>query len=1132
MAELCEGAVDVAAAERRDLWDAVEEIQVETRGNPCVCVALLDGPVDGSHGSLLGATLTQLEGPVRTRAAGGAASRHGTHIASIIFGHDSGAVRGIAPGCRGVSIPIFADDGSVGPPACSQAHLAEAINLAVEAGAHVVNISAGEVAPTEVIDPGLLQAIRRCADAGVLVIAAAGAGSCDHPQIPSALPWVLAVGASRGAAEAPTRLSTALGVGSCVLAPVDAIPGAIAGGGIGLGSGTSYATAIVSGLAALLLSLQAEHGRGLDSRLVREVLATSVGGRLDPRDAVRRLRWTVGLGGSSYAIRPEALRERFGGVAAEKFGTVDIALPTGRSYNVPDLHYPVTPRRTGMRLVPVSDDGSGHHAIDALLRKEMGLGADDPIYALLGYVRPEEHGTDLFRLPHTTKLQLGHHHVAAYVGEGRTTHVLGRKTKWKGSGPLDMKWNVDRSPATVHTVSLHGVPQATLNRNAHITDGILAAGGKEPEDTQNVRCRTIDINTTLQYYRDCIRGAEYLEDLSWFTNCAVHKTAVVNLALNLPHNETAFEDIFGEDGGHLWVDFKRRYEDIGGEPFAAAAETHFTPLWRLAGLAPQQIRPLSFGEYNAYHTARAEGWLDEYTGRKPMVPGAGLAWPLETVVDLVGSFMRTYVPFDEAGGLAAAVELLVLRKVVQDKLAVTDELYLQVVSPLVTKLLVAEALARKARDPRWLESAAAELCDWLGAPDGSLRTLIEQCVEAAQEEFTDVPEDGRGIAERLSEALGVELDRVRTTVLGREDPRIGFFSSPAIFHQLALGLHPTSPFVTVRNFCTVMDAAELMERPPMRPSREGVRVDEQPSLLREAADTRQVQLREGGEPAAAHSALVTPRADGAEPSAGAEQLVYALGRLAYDFPSRARRDSIKQKMDASAQPEQPADILAYLDSNPFDAPALQWTLDLEATPIYVIEPRGAFARDAYDLLRQFLREEIEEGVERISVPGVISGVARHRSGETLPVVVPAMRGMYSWTTEALVSSVVDATEVKKASEREKLQEGVTSFLERVYYEVRNLGREPHERALNFAATNAFEAEQVFERAISENLELDSIEVEASPVCPPGADCWDVKLMFFFPQREVQTVRKAYRFTVDLADVVPATVGPMRSWFIR
>jgi hypothetical protein len=64
------------------------------------------------------------------------------------------------------------------------------------------------------------------------------------------------------------------------------------------------------------------------------------------------------------------------------------------------------------------------------------------------------------------------------------------------------------------------------------------------------------------------------------------------------------------------------------------------------------------------------------------------------------------------------------------------------------------------------------------------------------------------------------------------------------------------------------------------------------------------------------------------------------------------------------------------------------------------------------------------------------------------------------------------------------------------------------------------------------MELDTIDVDPSPLCPPGSDCWDVKLTFFFPERPTNTARRVYRFTVDVADIVPATIGPMRSWSIR
>jgi hypothetical protein len=42
----------------------------------------------------------------------------------------------------------------------------------------------------------------------------------------------------------------------------------------------------------------------------------------------------------------------------------------------------------------------------------------------------------------------------------------------------------------------------------------------------------------------------------------------------------------------------------------------------------------------------------------------------------------------------------------------------------------------------------------------------------------------------------------------------------------------------------------------------------------------------------------------------------------------------------------------------------------------------------------------------------------------------------------------------------------------------------------------------------------------------------LEVHFFYPERQVQTVRKVYRFTVDVNDVVPVTIGPVRSWYTR
>jgi hypothetical protein len=76
-------------------------------GDPKICIAVLDGPVDTSHSSLAAADLTRIETLVSGVADRGPASQHGTHVASVIFAHHDGPIKGIAPRCQGLIIPVF-----------------------------------------------------------------------------------------------------------------------------------------------------------------------------------------------------------------------------------------------------------------------------------------------------------------------------------------------------------------------------------------------------------------------------------------------------------------------------------------------------------------------------------------------------------------------------------------------------------------------------------------------------------------------------------------------------------------------------------------------------------------------------------------------------------------------------------------------------------------------------------------------------------------------------------------------------------------------------------------------------------------------------------------------------------------
>ena len=273
-------------------------------------------------------------------------------------------------------------------------------------------------------------------------------------------------------------------------------------------------------------------------------------------------------------------------------------------------------------------------------------------------------------------------------------------------------------------------------------------------------------------------------------------------------------------------------------------------------------------------------------------------------------------------------------------------------------------------------------------------------------------------------------------------------------------------------------------------------------------------------------------------------LVYALGTLGYDFGSEARRDSFKQLMpgvqiDGTAIPANPYDarqMVDYLGDNLSEAKSLIWTLNLELTPVYAIEPGGAFARDVYGILQELLSgqiqaEDSENYVERVSIPGILSGRSvKLFSGQVVPVIeVPNTRGLYGWKVNTLVQAAIRTVQAQATeAQEESIRRTLGSFLSRIYYDLRNLGTTSQDRALNFASTNAFQAASTFAEAVATGMELDSITVEKSPFCRLDSDCWDVKLKFFDPENS-RRAKKLFRFTIDVSDIIPVTLGEVRSW---
>ncbi|AFZ01069.1 PatA/PatG family cyanobactin maturation protease [Calothrix sp. PCC 6303] len=249
------------------------------------------------------------------------------------------------------------------------------------------------------------------------------------------------------------------------------------------------------------------------------------------------------------------------------------------------------------------------------------------------------------------------------------------------------------------------------------------------------------------------------------------------------------------------------------------------------------------------------------------------------------------------------------------------------------------------------------------------------------------------------------------------------------------------------------------------------------------------------------------------------QLVYALGELGYDFGTQARQDSFTQAIPAGIN------LLDYLEQNPWEAQSLIWTLNLDATPIYAIVPSGPYANVTYERLRSFLGDE---NIERVSIPGYIAGSVKLLSGQTVPAIIPEVRGMYGWSVAALIENLTQA--YPAGPSEEDYSNKIREYLERIYYEFRNLGVTPQERALNFSATNAFQIADVMSTGTAADIGLDTITVEKSPICRPDSNCYDVKLQFFNLE-DSRRAGKVYRFTVDVSDAIPVSIGRVRSWSV-
>ncbi|GHH35809.1 type VII secretion-associated serine protease mycosin [Lentzea cavernae] len=244
----------------------VYSAQAQSRGDGVV-VAVIDSGVDARHPDLAGRVLPGT-GFGRSQGTDGTTDidGHGTGMAGIIAatGKGGGAL-GIAPGAKILPIASADEKEQFGLDV-----VAESIRWAADHGAKVVNMSLGF---SSSMTPSLVKAVNYAIEKDVVLVAATG-NDGKEVSAPANIKGVIAVAGTNKVGK--PWVSSNVGADTVLAAPAEGIvtaaPESVYASGYAEMDGTSAASAIVSGVAALV---RAKHPEMPAKDVVNALISTA-----------------------------------------------------------------------------------------------------------------------------------------------------------------------------------------------------------------------------------------------------------------------------------------------------------------------------------------------------------------------------------------------------------------------------------------------------------------------------------------------------------------------------------------------------------------------------------------------------------------------------------------------------------------------------------------------------------------------------------------------------------------------------------------------------------------------------------------------------------------------------------------